>query len=67
MKKLSMLVFSIFCIGFMSCRDNKQEQKQLDNTLDKIEAVEQEMDETTEEINQKSEDAKAALSELDSI
>ncbi|MGO4918789.1 hypothetical protein [Maribacter spongiicola] len=65
MKKLSMLVFSIFCIGFISCRDNKQ--KQLDNTLDKIEAVEQEMDETTEEINQKSEDAKAALSELDSI
>jgi len=67
MKKLGMLGLSILFIGIISCRDTKNEEQQLDATLDKIEAVEQEVDQTKQELEQKAEEAEAALSELDSL
>ena len=67
MKKLSMLAFSVCCMAIISCGDSKKEQEELEATLDKIEAVEQEIDQTTEALDQKAEEVASALSELDSI
>ncbi|TVZ14327.1 hypothetical protein JM81_0530 [Maribacter sp. MAR_2009_72] len=67
MKKLSMLMMSVLFIGVVSCRDTKKEQEQLDATLDKIEAVEQDLDQTTEELDQKVEEVESALNELDNL
>ena len=67
MKKLSMLAFSVVCMGIISCGDSKKEQEELETTLDKIEAVEQEIDQTTEALDQKAEEVESALIELDSI
>lgn len=67
MKKLSMLMSFVICMGIISCRDTKKEQQELDATLDKIEAVEQEVDETVQEVEKKAEEVQSALSELDSL
>lgn len=58
---------SLFLIGFISCRDTKKEQEELDKTLDTIESVEQEIDETVEEVEKKAEEVEMALKQLDSI
>ena len=62
-----MLGLTILFIGISSCRDTKKEQQELDATLDKIKAVEQEVDQTNQELDQKAEEVEAALSELDSL
>ena len=67
MKKISLLVMSIILIGIVSCRDTKKEQEELDKTLDTIESVELEIDETVEEVEKKAEEVESALKELDSI
>lgn len=67
MKKFSLLSLSILFIGIISCRDTKKEQQELDATLDKIEAVEQDLRETSEEVENKAKEAESALIELDSI
>ncbi len=67
MKKLSMFLLPMFCMAIISCGDTKKEEKELEVKLDKIEAVEQEIDQTTEELNQKAEEVASALSELDSL
>ncbi|XLS27962.1 hypothetical protein ACJD0Z_12220 [Flavobacteriaceae bacterium M23B6Z8] len=67
MKKLTLLMLSLVFMGLFSCRDNKKEQEQLDATLDKIEAVESEVDETIEAVEQKTEEVESALEELDSL
>ena len=54
-------------MGLASCRDTKKEQEDLDKTLDKIEAVEQEVDNTIEEVGRKAEEAESVLKELDSL
>ncbi len=67
MKKISLLVMSMFLVGIISCRDTKKEQEELDKTLDTIESVEQEIDETVEEVEKKGEEVESALKQLDSI
>ncbi len=67
MKKLSTLVLAVLFIGLCSCRDSAQEQKDLDANLDKIEAVEQEVDETTQDVEQKAEEVESALNDLDNL
>jgi hypothetical protein len=67
MKKISLLVMSIILIGIVSCRDTKKEQEELDKTLDTIESVELEIDETVEEVEKKAEEVESVLIELDSI
>lgn len=67
MKKLGLLMFSVLCLGIVSCKDTKKEQQELDATLDKIEAVEQEVDETLQEVEKKAEEVESALSELDNL
>ena len=67
MKKVSALIIGVLLVGLMSCRDTKKEQEQLDANLDKIEAVEQDIDHTVEEVEQKAEEVEAALIELDSL
>tara|TARA_R110002126_G_scaffold259499_5_gene402457 strand:- start:838 stop:1041 length:204 start_codon:yes stop_codon:yes gene_type:complete len=67
LKKFSLLSLSILFIGIISCRDTKKEQQELDATLDKIEAVEQDLRETSEEVENKAKEAESALIELDSI
>ena len=67
MKKVSALIIGVLLVGLMSCRDTKKEQEQLDANLDKIEAVEQDIDDTVEEVEQKAEEVEAALIELDSL
>jgi hypothetical protein len=44
LKKSIMLSFWILFIGLASCRDITKEQQELDATLDKIEAIGQEVD-----------------------
>ena len=58
---------SIILIGIVSCRDTKKEQEELDKTLDTIESVEKEIDETVEEVAKKAEEVESALKKLDSI
>lgn len=53
MKKLCMWALSVLFIGVISCRDSKKEQQELDATLDKIETVEQEVDDTVQELEKK--------------
>ena len=67
MKKLSMFLLSVFCMTIISCGDTEKEEKELEVTLDKIEAVEQEIDDTTEALEQKAEEVESALSELDNL
>lgn len=67
MKKISLLVVSLCLLGFVSCRDTKKEQEELDKTLDTIESVEEEIDETVEEVEKKAEEVETALKQLDSI
>lgn len=54
-----------FCIGIISCRDSKKEQEEAEATLEKIETVEKELDETNEELTNKAKEAEKALNELD--
>ena len=56
MKKISLLAMSILFVGIVSCRDTKKEQEELDSTLDAIEAVEQEIDDTVEKVEKKTEE-----------
>ncbi len=65
MKKLSMLVLAVVCIGIISCRDSKKEQEQAEVSIEKIETLEKELDETNEELNNKAKEAEDALNELD--
>ncbi len=58
---------SLFLFGVISCRDTKKEQEELNETLDAIEAAEQEIDETVEEVEKKAEEVESALKQLDSI
>lgn len=67
MKKISLLVLSILFMAATSCGDNKKEEQELDATLDKIEVVEQEIDETNEALDQKAAEVESALSELDNL
>lgn len=67
MKKLNILLVSFIFIGIVSCRDTKKEQQELDTTLDKIEAVEQDLKQTSEEVESKAKEVESALMELDSI
>ena len=65
MKKLSVIVLAVICIGIISCRDSKKEEKKSEGTLEKIETVEKELDETNQELKNKAKEAGDALNELD--
>lgn len=67
MKKISLLAMSILFVGIVSCRDTKKEQEELDSTLDAIEAVELEIDDTVEKVEKKTEEVESVLKQLDSI
>lgn len=67
MKKLCMFLLPVFCMSVISCGDTKKEEKELEATLDKIEAVEQEIDETSEALKQKADEVESALNELDNL
>lgn len=67
MKKLCKFLLPVFCLAVISCGDSKKEEKELEATLDKIEAVEQEVNDTTDELNQKAEEVESALNELDNL
>ena len=67
MKKRITFLLSIFCMLAISCGDTKKEEKELEETLDKIEVVEQEIDATSEELKKKADEVEAALNELDNL
>lgn len=67
MKKLTTILFPVLCMAIISCGDKKKEEKELDATLDKIEAVEQDIDKTTDELNEKAAEVESALNELDNL
>ena len=67
MKKISLLAMSVLFVGIVSCRDTKKEQEELDSTLDAIEAVELEIDDTVEKVEKKTEEVESVLKQLDSI
>lgn len=62
-----MFLLPIFCMTVISCGDTKKEEEELEATLDKIEAVEQDIDETTEKLKQKADEVESALNELDNL
>ena len=65
MKKLSVLVLAVVCMGIISCRDSKKEQEEAEIIIEKIETLEKNLDETNEELNNKAKEAEDALNELD--
>ncbi len=67
MKKSFIFVLSVVFMAAVSCRDTEKDAKELEVTLDRIESVEQEIDETTEALDQKAQEVEFALSELDSL
>jgi len=50
-----------------SCKDTKKEQEALDKNLEQIEAVEQSVDSTINNVHAKAEEVEELLKELDSI
>ncbi len=67
MRKIGTLVVCLLFIGIISCKETNKEQQELDAKLDKIESVEEVIDETLEQVNQKAKDVEEALQELDNI
>lgn len=67
MKKMQLLTLALIISGLTSCRNDKKEQEELNRTLDQVEAVENDLDNTVEEVDRKAEEVKDALKELDSI
>jgi uncharacterized protein YlxW (UPF0749 family) len=67
MKRVNSWLLCVFLLVGISCRDTKQEQKEVEMDIDKIESVEKEIDETVREVEKKAEEVESALKELDSI
>lgn len=61
------LLVLVFFIGIVSCTDKKKEEAETKVALEKIEAVETELDEITEDIDKKAEELEDVLKDLDDI
>ena len=57
----------ILIVLSFSCKDTKKEQEALDKELEQIEAVEQSIDSTINNVHAKAEEVEELLKELDSI
>ena len=54
-------------IVIVSCRDSKKEEEETKAAVEKIDKIEAEVEELTEDINMKEKDLEEALKELDSL
>jgi hypothetical protein len=67
MKSINLIFSAAILVAFASCRDTKKEEQMLDSQIDSIQAVEIQLDETVQEVEQKREEVEDLLIALDSI
>ncbi len=67
MKHIVLSICFLFLLGITSCRDTKKEQLEAEKLTEKMEALENEVDQTADQVQQKAEEAEDALKALDSI
>lgn len=67
MKNFLKVAILLIAIGTYSCTDKKKEEEETKAAVEKIEAVEAEIDQAVENVEQKSEELEASLEALDSI
>ncbi|WP_025739482.1 hypothetical protein [Aquimarina pacifica] len=67
MKICIKLIFLLFLIGITSCKDLKKEEEETKVIVEKIEAIETELDQISEDVDAKVKELEASLEDLDSI
>ena len=67
MKKTLYTLVILLAITVSSCRENKSENLEVENTLETIDNVEENLDQTNQELMNTSKEAEAALMALDSL
>jgi uncharacterized protein (DUF3084 family) len=67
MKTLLKLFVLLLLVGQISCKDTKKEAAESEAALEEIEAVENTVNEASEELDQNLKELEEALQELDSI
>lgn len=67
MKKTLYTLVILLAITVSSCRENKSENLEVENTLETIDNVEENLDQTNQELMNTSKEAEAALIALDSL
>ncbi len=67
MKIIMKLTLVLFLIGFVSCRDTKAEEEANKAAIEKIEAVESEVEEISQKIETEAREVEESLKVLDSI
>ena len=67
MKTLMKCLVALSLIVIVSCRDSKKEEEETKAAVEKIDKIEAEVEELTEDINMKEKDLEEALKELDSL
>ncbi|WP_299189824.1 hypothetical protein [uncultured Aquimarina sp.] len=67
MKTTIKLFVLLFFTGMISCTDKKKEEEETKAAVEKIEAVESELENVTEEVTKKADELEDSLKDLDSI
>ncbi|AXT55793.1 hypothetical protein J8L88_21160 [Aquimarina sp. MMG015] len=67
MKNIFKLFTLLLFVGVISCTDKKKEEEETKAAVEKIEAVESELESVTEEVTKKADELEDSLKDLDSI
>ncbi|SEM27013.1 hypothetical protein SAMN04487910_4601 [Aquimarina amphilecti] len=67
MKNIFKLLTLLLFVGVISCTDKKKEEEETKAAVEKIEAVESELENVTEEVTKKADELEDSLKDLDSI
>lgn len=67
MKLASKLIIAMSFLAIIACKDSKKEEEAAASAIEKVEAVEAELDAVTKELEQKAEELDNSLNALDDI
>ncbi len=67
MKSISKLLVILFVLGLVSCRDTKKEEEETRQAVAQIEAIESEIDQAAESLDESTKKLEVAIEALDSI
>ncbi len=67
MKSHMPMLLALLALAFFACQDSEKEQAELNRQLEEIENVEQAVDSTLNQVDEKAEEVELLIAELDSI